>query len=57
MFAYSCLSPSTPASIDALAELAPTTLALMHGSSFTGDCAGALHGLADDYRVRLTTVA
>jgi flavorubredoxin len=57
MFAYSCLSPSTPSSIDALAELAPTTLALMHGSSFTGDCASALRGLADDYRVRLKTVA
>lgn len=57
MFAYSCLSPSTPSAIDRLAELAPTTLALMHGSSYTGDCATALHGLADGYRVRLTAVA
>ena len=31
------------------------TLALMHGSSFTGDCAAALHALADDYRDRITT--
>ena len=36
-----------------LADLAPTTLALMHGPSFTGDCAGALKALADDYDVRV----
>ena len=53
LFAYSCLSPSTPSTIERLAELAPTTLALMHGSSFTGDCAGALRSLADTYRARL----
>ena len=53
LFAYSCLSPSTPLTIDRLAELEPRTLALMHGSSFAGDCAGALHALADNYRVRL----
>jgi flavorubredoxin len=57
LFSYSCLSPSTPASIERLAELAPTTLALMHGSSFAGDCASALHGLADNYRTRLTAAA
>jgi hypothetical protein len=28
-----------------LAELAPNTLATMHGSSFHGDCASALKGL------------
>ena len=27
----------------------PRTLALMHGPSFTGDGAAALHALADDY--------
>ena len=32
-----------------LGELAPTTLALMHGSSFSGDCARALDDLADSY--------
>ncbi|MDP8991975.1 MAG: MBL fold metallo-hydrolase [Actinomycetota bacterium] len=36
-----------------LAELSPTTLAVMHGSSFTGDCAAALRALADDYERRL----
>lgn len=32
-----------------LAGLNPTTLAIMHGSSFTGDGAGQLRGLADGY--------
>jgi hypothetical protein len=36
-----------------LADLAPTTLALMHGPSFTGDGAGALKALADDFDVRV----
>ena len=54
LFAYSCLSPSTPSTIEALAALEPRTLALMHGSSFAGDCAAALHALAGTYRERLT---
>jgi flavorubredoxin len=54
VFSYSCLSPATPTTIRQLAELAPRTLALMHGSSFTGDCAGMLHGLADAYGDRVT---
>ena len=53
-FSYSSLAPSTPATIERLAQLAPRTLALMHGSSYTGDCAGALRALADNYRSRLT---
>jgi flavorubredoxin len=58
LFAYSCLAPTTPATIDGLAELTPRTLALMHGSSFTGDCAGALRDLAAEYRRRIAaTVA
>ena len=52
-FSYSSLAPSTPATIERLAQLVPRTLALMHGSSFTGDCAGALRALADNYRSRL----
>ena len=36
-----------------LAALAPTTLALMHGSSFDGDCQEALIALADGYEARL----
>jgi hypothetical protein len=40
-----------------LGALAPRTLALMHGSSFAGDCAGALAALADDYARRLEQAA
>jgi flavorubredoxin len=36
-FGYSCLSPRTGPAIRGLADLAPTTLAVMHGSCFTGD--------------------
>jgi flavorubredoxin len=57
MFRASSLAPSTPTTIERLADLAPRTLALMHGSSFTGDCAGALRSLADTYRVHLTNAA
>ena len=54
LFSYSCLAPSTPTTIDQLAALTPRALALMHGSSFTGDCAGVLHALANTYRERIT---
>jgi hypothetical protein len=37
------------ATIRSLAQFAPRTLALMHGPSFAGDCAAALHALGDDY--------
>ena len=53
LFAYSSLSPSTPSTIEKLAALEPRTLALMHGSSFTGDCASALRALATAYRDRI----
>jgi len=53
LFAYSSLSPTTPKTIDRLAALAPRTLALMHGSSFSGDCPAALLALADAYRQRI----
>jgi flavorubredoxin len=52
-FRATCLTPSTAPTIRRLSALAPRTLALMHGSSFTGDCAGALAALADDYARRL----
>ena len=47
-------SPPTPPlpSADSR-ELAPTTLAVMHGSCFSGDGSKALHDLADDYDRRL----
>lgn len=49
MFGYSSLNPGMGTTIRRLAGLAPRTLALMHGPSFTGDGAAALHALADDY--------
>lgn len=53
IFKASSLAPSSGATVRRLAELSPTTLALMHGPSFTGDCVGALAALADDYDVRV----
>jgi len=53
MFLASALTPSTAPIIRSLAALQPRTLALMHGSSFNGDCAAALNGLADFYQDRL----
>lgn len=40
------MAPGTGAALRRLAALKPTTLALMHGSSFAGDGAGALERLA-----------
>jgi flavorubredoxin len=57
VFHATCLTPSTGPTIRRLAQLTPRTLALMHGSSFTGDCASALNALADDYDRRLATAA
>ncbi|HWV52882.1 MBL fold metallo-hydrolase [Pseudorhodoplanes sp.] len=53
MFKYSALAPGMGATIRSLAKTAPKTLALMHGPSFSGDGAAALHALADDYDRRL----
>jgi flavorubredoxin len=57
VFHATCLTPATGPTIRRLAQLTPRTLALMHGSSFTGDCASALTALADDYDRRLATAA
>jgi flavorubredoxin len=53
LFRATCLTPATAPTIRRLAELSPTTLALMHGSSFAGDCGHALRDLADLYDGRL----
>ena len=47
MFHAMTMAPHTARTLRALADLAPTTLALMHGSSFRGDGAAALRRLAD----------
>lgn len=54
MFRYAALAPGMGRTIRSLAGLAPRTLALMHGPSFTGDGAAALRALADDYDRRIT---
>ena len=53
LFHATALTPTTAPTIRRLAELAPTTLGLMHGPSFNGDCRGALEALADDYQRRV----
>ena len=53
MFGATCLTPETAPTIRRLADLDPTTLAIMHGSSYNGDTRTALHALADDYELRL----
>lgn len=54
VFGATCLTPSTGPTIRSLAGLAPRTLGLMHGPSYTGDCVLALHELATAYDERLT---
>lgn len=53
LFKYSALNPAMGATIRSLAKLAPRTLALMHGPSYSGDGAAALNALADDYDRRI----
>jgi flavorubredoxin len=48
MFHAMSMAPNTVAVLNQLADLAPATLAIMHGSSFRGDGAGALRALAAD---------
>lgn len=54
IFRYSSLNPGMGATLRRLSDLAPRTLALMHGPSFAGDGAAALRALADDYDRRLS---
>jgi flavorubredoxin len=55
LFRSSSLAPDTATVMRALGELAPTTLALMHGSSFSGDGAAALNDLAAGYESQYLT--
>jgi flavorubredoxin len=49
MFGASALAPSTARTIRVLGDLRPSTLAVMHGSSFRGDGRQALYDLAAGY--------
>jgi flavorubredoxin len=57
MFHSSSLAPDTATVMRRLGDLTPTTLALMHGSSYTGDGAAALHHLAAGYESRYLNAA
>ena len=48
-FGYTALTPATGATIRRLARLAPRTLAVMHGSSYSGNAAPLLDSLATFY--------
>src|SRR6266536_697523 len=48
-FGYTALTPATGATIRRLARLAPRTLAVMHGSSYSGETAPVLESLASVY--------
>jgi flavorubredoxin len=52
IFRSSCMAPDTADVMRRLGDLAPTTLAVMHGSSFSGDGGKALYDLADAYETR-----
>jgi flavorubredoxin len=49
MFLSTSSGPATATTLRRLAELAPSNLAVMHGSSFHGDGAAAMHALAAVY--------
>jgi len=53
VFLASSITPALAPTIRNLADLQPSTLAIMHGPSFKGDGAGMLHSLADAYAKRL----
>ena len=49
LFGATSLAPHTGQVLRALGDLQPTTLAVMHGSSFQGDGGRVLHDMADAY--------
>jgi hypothetical protein len=53
LFLASSLTPALAPTIRKLAELQPATMAIMHGSSYSGDCAGTMNALADFYAKRV----
>lgn len=57
LFGATCLTASTAPTLRKLADLAPRTLALMHGPAFAGDGGAALRDLADAYEARFTAAA
>jgi flavorubredoxin len=52
MFLQTSMGPAVPATYRRLAALQPSTLAVMHGSSYNGDCPELLESLAGVYETR-----
>jgi hypothetical protein len=52
LFHQTSLGPAVPATYRRLAELKPTRLAIMHGSSYDGDSPALLRAMADVYEQR-----
>jgi flavorubredoxin len=57
MFHATALTPQLAPTIERLADLEPTTLAVMHGSSFRGDGATQLRSLAAGYAAAMADAA
>ena len=57
IFGQTSLGPAVPATLRRLADLEPKRLAIMHGSSYEGDCATALRALADVYEQQFGCLA
>jgi flavorubredoxin len=52
VFGQTSRGPAIPATYRRLANLEPQTLAIMHGSSYNGDCAALLRTMAEVYEER-----
>jgi flavorubredoxin len=52
LFHQTSLGPAVPATYRRIAELSPKRLAIMHGSSYEGDCGRLLRSMADVYETR-----
>lgn len=52
IFHQTSLGPAVPQTLRRLADLNPTTLAIMHGSSYNGDCSALLRTMAEVYEQR-----
>lgn len=52
VFGQTSIGPKVPATLRELAQLRPERLAIMHGSSYVGDCAALLSAMADVYETK-----
>ncbi|MGK2928884.1 MAG: MBL fold metallo-hydrolase, partial [Acidimicrobiales bacterium] len=57
LFVYSCLGPATVPTVQRLAALDPSTLALMHGPAHTGPGGAWLGELAQAYADRIAAAS